>query len=188
MSPILGILASSVQNSIANATSYESIATTTVGSGGAATVTFSSIPATYTHLQLRWIARSDRAAAQDFVDIRLNSDTGANYAAHLLYGDGATASATAYVSNTSVGVIFMPGSTATASVFGVGVMDILDYTNTNKNTTTRVLGGADINGSGRIVLGSGVWMNTAAVTTLTIITDNASTFSQYSSFALYGIK
>lgn len=82
----------------------------------------------------------------------------------------------------------MPGSTATASVFGVGVMDILDYTNTNKYTTTRILGGADINGTGRTVLGSGLWMNTAAVSTLTIITDNASTFSQYSSFALYGIK
>ena len=163
------------------------IATVTVGTAQS-TITFSSIPQNYEHLQLRWLARSDRAAAQDFVDIRLNSDTGANYAAHLLYGDGAAASAAAYVSNTSVGVIFMPGSTATASVFGVGVMDILDYTNTNKYTTSRILGGADINGSGRIVLGSGVWMNTAAVTTLTIITDNASTFSQYSSFALYGIK
>lgn len=169
-------------------TAYDSIATTTVGAGGSSSVTFSSIPATYQHLQLRWIARSDRAAAQDFVDIRFNSDTGANYAAHLLYGDGATASAAAYVSNTSAGVIFMPASTATASVFGTGVMDILDYANTNKYKTTRILGGTDINGSGRIVLGSGVWMNTAAVTTLTIITDNASTYSQYSSFALYGIK
>lgn len=184
LNSIVSILDSGVA---ASTTAYESIATTTLGSS-TSTITFSSIPATYTHLQLRWLARSDRAAAQDFVDIRLNSDTGANYAAHLLYGDGATATSTAYVSNTNVGVIFMPGSTATASVFGVGVMDILDYTNTNKYTTTRILGGADINGSGRIVLGSGVWMNTAAVTTLTIITDNASTFSQYSKFALYGIK
>ena len=189
MSPILGIYASQISGHLwAPSGAYDSIATTTVGSGGASTITFSSIPATYQHLQLRWIARSERAAAQDFVDIRLNSDTGANYAAHLLYGDGATASAAAYVSNTSAGVIFMPASTATASVFGTGVMDILDYANTNKYKTTRILGGADINGSGRSVLGSGVWMNTAAVTTLTIITDNASTYSQYSSFALYGIK
>ena len=186
LNSLIGIIASS-GGAAASTTAYESIATTTVGTS-VSSITFSSIPATYTHLQLRWIARSDRAAAQDFVDIRLNADTGANYAAHLLYGDGATATSTAYVSNTSVGVIFMPGSTATASVFGVGVMDILDYTNTNKYTTTRILGGADINGSGRIVLGSGVWMNTAAVTTLTIISDNASTFSQYSKFALYGIK
>jgi hypothetical protein len=176
-----------VGNSAYNPPAYESIATTTV-STSVSSVTFSSIPSTYTHLQLRWIARSDRAATQDFVDIRLNSDTGANYAAHLLYGDGAAASAAAYVSNTSVGLVFMPAASSTGSVFGVGVMDILDYTNTNKYTTTRVLGGADINGSGRIVLGSGVWMNTAAVTTLTIITDNASTYTQYSKFALYGIK
>ncbi len=184
--PILGIIASSITGGLST-TAYESIATTTV-STSVSSVTFSSIPATYTHLQLRWIARSDRAATQDFVDIRLNSDTGANYAAHLLSGDGAAASAAAYVSNTSVGLIFMPAASSTGSVFGVGVMDILDYTNTNKYTTTRTLGGADINGSGRIVLGSGVWMNTAAVTTLTIITDNASTFTQYSKFALYGIK
>lgn len=185
LSPLIGIIASS--GVAASTSAYDSIATTTV-STSVSSITFSSIPATYTHLQLRWLARSDRAAAQDFVDIRFNSDTGANYAAHLLYGDGSTASSAAYVSNTSVGVIFMPGSTATASVFGVGVMDILDYTNTNKYTTTRILGGADINGTGRSVLGSGVWMNTAAVTSLTIITDNASTFTQYSKFALYGIK
>jgi hypothetical protein len=186
--PLLNSIVSILDSGVAAATSaYESIATTTV-STSVSSITFSSIPATYTHLQLRWIARSDRAATQDFVDIRLNSDTGANYAVHLLYGDGAAASAAAYVSNTSVGLVFMPGATATASVFGVGVMDILDYTNTNKYTTTRILGGADINGSGRIVLGSGVWMNTAAVTTLTIITDNASTYTQYSKFALYGIK
>jgi len=73
MSPILGILASQNYPRINGA--YESIATTTV-STSVSSITFSSIPATYTHLQLRWIARSDRAAAQDFVDIRLNSDRG----------------------------------------------------------------------------------------------------------------
>jgi hypothetical protein len=53
--PILGIIASS-KLTVSN--SYESIATTTVGSGGSATVTFSSIPATYKHLQVRTLIRS----------------------------------------------------------------------------------------------------------------------------------
>ena len=92
MNPILGIIASSM---LGVTSSYESIATTTVGALGASSVTFSSIPSTYKHLQLRWIARSNRVAAQDFVDIRLNSDTGANYSAHLLYGDGSAATSTA---------------------------------------------------------------------------------------------
>ena len=62
---------------------FESIATTTVGSGGIADVTFSSIPATYTHLQLRGIARTNRADSnQDAVVVRFNSDTGNNYSRH----------------------------------------------------------------------------------------------------------
>ena len=75
------------------------------------------------------------------------------------------------------------------NIFGANVLDILDYANTSKYTTARILGGIDINGSGgNIRLDSGVWMNTAAVTSLTISPTTANNFVQYSSFALYGIK
>jgi hypothetical protein len=67
------------------------------------------------------------------------------------------------------------------------VIDILDYANVNKYTTIRVLGGADLNGSGAINLVSGLWMNTAAVTSFLISADSGN-LAQYSSFALYGIK
>jgi hypothetical protein len=78
--------------------------------------------------------------------------------------------------------------TPATNVFGAGVTDILDYTNTSKNTTVRALGGADANGSGSIDLTSAAWLNTNAVTSITLTTNNGSTFTAGSSFALYGIK
>ena len=187
MSPILGIIASSNFQRVTS--SYESIATVTVGSGGSSSISFSSIPATYTHLQVRMLFRDTRAVVGDYASLQFNSDTGSNYALHLLSGSGATAAAAGYSSQTSIDISRVAGSSATASVFGAAILDILDYTNTNKYTTTRSLGGVDNNGSGEIVLNSGLWMNTAAVSTITIKAQAGSAnFEQYSSFALYGIK
>lgn len=176
MSPILGIWASGA--SAAANTSFESIATTTVGAGGAANVTFSSIPSTYTHLQLRIFAIN--ASASGDVYMQLNSDTGSNYYRHFLYGGGTS--------------IISGGSSATAiyaafehSTGGTGITDILDYANTNKYKTTRTLMGDDRNGTGDIALTSGLWLNTNAISTITVLPPSGS-FAQYSSFALYGIK
>jgi hypothetical protein len=63
---------------------FESIATTTVGAGGATTITFSSIPATYQHLQIRVLARTNRSAGVDIMSMRMNGDTGNNYSDHLV--------------------------------------------------------------------------------------------------------
>jgi hypothetical protein len=115
--------------------------------------------------------------------MQLNSDTGSNYARHFLNGNGSTVGAGANSSFTNM----FAGTTANAtSTFGASIIDILDYTNTNKYTTTRSLSGADSNGSGFVQFFSGLWMNTAAVTTITITGD--SNFDQYSQFALYGIR
>jgi hypothetical protein len=162
-------------------TDYESIATVTVGAGGSSTFTFSSIPSTYTHLQVRasWL---NSANSNNW--FRLNGDTGANYAGHELGGDGSSAYASAYSSN-SEGALFAYASTSTAA--GVAVIDILDYNDTNKFKTTRTLSGQDRNGSGLIALRSSLWRSTSAVTSLTFYSQSGS-FSQYSSFALYGIK
>jgi len=161
---------------------YESIATVTVGAGGAATVTFSSIPSTYTHLQIRGIMLSTTA---NHADMQLNGDTGNNYAAHALEGNGSAVSSFAGTSRANMFSIFYTPGTSTG--IGGGVADILDYTNTNKNTTVRSLRGTDNNGSGNLSLISGLWMNTAAVTSITL-TARGGTFAQYSSFALYGIR
>lgn len=186
--PILGIYASSAQPAL-NATSFDSIATITVGAGGAANITFSSIPSTYKHLQIRGISRTDRVSNTDNIHIFLNSDTGSNYAWHQLVGDGSTAAAGGGSStNVNYAAATTLGSTGLANAFGASVIDILDYTNTSKYTTVRSLLGKDSNGGGEVGLRSALWQNTNAVTTVTLIAQTSANISQYSSFALYGIK
>lgn len=163
---------------------FESIATVTVGAGGASDVTFSSIASTYQHLQIRYLMRNGSTTTSR-MRVQLNSDTGSNYAIHLLEGDGSVAAAAAGASQSNT-----LGSASTASSFvGFvgGVIDVLDYANTNKNTTLRSLSGHDRNGAGDISLWSGLWINTAAVTTVRLFIPTF-TFGQYSHFALYGIK
>lgn len=183
--PILGILASSTRVAAGD---FESIATVTVGSGGSSTITFSSIPSTYTHLQVRGIMRTDRASTTDYLYLRFNSDSGSNYAYHRLNGNGSTAGADASSSTTAIIFDRAGAASATASIFGGFVMDILDYANTNKYKVSRSLGGVDTNGGGEIHIESGLWQNTNAITTVTITSGTSSTFQQYSHFALYGIK
>jgi hypothetical protein len=183
MSPILGIYASSMRSG----NSYESIATVTVGSGGASSITFSSIPSTYQHLQIRGIVRSNGGAANNPMYMTLNSDTSANYSWHGLFGDGASASAAASINQSRIDIDRIAEASAGSNIFGSFVTDILDYANTNKFKTTRNLGGIDQNSSGFIFFESGLWRNTNAVSTISFAPPTGS-FVQYSSFALYGIK
>ena len=185
--PILGIIASQDYNRVTN--SYESISTVTV-STAVASVTFSSIPATYKHLQIRYIARTNRADVQDLIRFRFNSDSGTNYAYHWLRGDGSTADASSAASTASPWTAIIAGGNATANIFGTGVTDILDYTSTNKNKTVRTLSGVDTNSAdGRIMFLSNLYFATpAAITSIEIAPNYGTTFSTYSSFALYGIK
>jgi len=189
MTPMLGIMASSISGSKAVTSSYESIATQTVGVLGAVSITFSSIPATYKHLQLRFTARSLDNDTNAFIYMQLNGDTASNYSWHYLRGNNsgsATASGQANVTVMQTGLI--TALTATANVFGIGVVDLLDYGNTNKYKTTRLLNGYDTNASGNIYVESGNWRNTNAITSIILTTSGSLGFDQYSSFALYGIK
>jgi hypothetical protein len=187
---IANLVASIVGAIPVSLTDYESIATFT-NSSSQATITFSSIPSTYTHLQLRVISRSDRAASQDGLRIQINGDSNSsnyvNY--HVLYGDGSSAAAAAVTSGVtpynSIGT--MSAASATSGMFGATVVDILDYKNTNKYKTTRALYGTDQNGSGQVGLVSSLWMSTSAINQIVISQNNGNTV-QYSSFALYGIK
>jgi hypothetical protein len=167
---------------------YESIQTVTVGAGNQASISFTSIPSTYKHLQIRAINRSTRASAFGYWNMSFNSDTtNANYFwGHNLAGSGASAYADTFGSAPGI-VVQMPGASQSANMFGATVIDIPDYGNTNKNKTTRTLNGHDFNGSGYMILSSGLWMSTAAITSITFTDQNAN-FAQYSSFALYGIK
>ena len=180
LNTLAGIIASS-GGAAAAANSYESIATTTVGSGGTSTITFSSIPSTYQHLQIRYIDTTSTAYQNLF--FRCNSDTASNYQAHRLFGTGSSVSSdtdqTTYMN--------MGRSGYDSSSFAAGVVDVLDYADTNKYKTFRTLYGTDGNGAGAIFFSSGNWRSTSAISTITI-TSAAGNFNQYSSFALYGIK
>jgi hypothetical protein len=162
-------------------TSYESIMTTTLGSSQA-TIDFTSIPSTYKHLQLRILGK---ATASAYLKTTFNgSATG--YADHYIDANGASVSAGADTATTYISTFGAIANT-TASVFGVTIIDILDYANTNKNKTMRALSGVDYNGSGTVDFSSGLWANTAAINQITMVL-NTGSFAQYSSFALYGIK
>jgi hypothetical protein len=190
MTPILGILASGISGNLwAPGKDFDSIATVTVGSGGSSSISFTSIPSTYKHLQVRLIGRDNRSLFRDFFGINFNSDTGNNYAGHSLSGDGSSASASGYSTFGEIQFLAVSASNANnASGFGACVIDILDYQNTNKYKTVRGLGGYDDNGQGVVQFQSGLWQNTNAITQIDITPGSGTSFSQYSSFALYGIK
>ena len=168
---------------------YDSLGAVVLSSS-ASDITFSNIPATYTHLQIRGIARSTRSNSNNNLYIGFNGDTTTgNYNAHYLLGDGTSASGSQLSGITGMGSIYSVNvaATSTASVFGGIVIDILDYANTNKNKTMRAFSGYDANGSGNVALFSGLWMNTVAVTSINLRT-YYDQYATYSSFALYGIK
>ena len=173
---------------------FQSIATVIVPSGGQASVTFSNIPQNFTHLQVRVFAQITRATyGTSNLSLRLNGDTGSNYSVHDIYGNGSSAYGENGSSQNQILWQDSYGTSATTNIFGAGIIDIFDYANINKYKTVRSLSGVDVNGTsynanGYLTFGSGLWMNTSAVTSLTFGYGNGSGFSQYSSFALYGIK
>jgi len=181
---ISGLLAGGVA---ASTTSYESIATVTVGAGGSTSISFSSIPSTFKHLQIRAITRdTDTGGFGLTTTMNFNGDTGANYSWHWLYGNGSSAAANSGSSATTTALGWTTGTAGTANTYAATVIDILDYADTNKYKTNRLLYGIDLNGSGGVWLSSGAWRSTSAVNSITL--NQTTKFAQYSSFALYGIK
>jgi hypothetical protein len=164
-------------------TSYESIATVTVGSGGAANVEFTSIPSTFEHLQLRMIGRT---TSSPFAKVQYNSDTTAsNYRSHFIYGNGSSVVAT----NTAdiAYIAYLSTSGNQANEFGDAVTDILDYKNTNKYKTARSINGNEQGSGGFVILFSHLWESTSAITAIKILPASGD-FEQNTKIALYGIK
>ena len=110
---------------------FESIATTTIGTTSTSSITFTSIPQNYTHLQIRGITLTSNNYGSD-VKMNFNSDTGNNYSVHGLYGQGSGATASYSALSNGYVIVGLQGQTAGPSPF---VTDILDYTNTNKFKT-----------------------------------------------------
>jgi hypothetical protein len=183
---------SSASNSVTPtlANSYESIATATA-SGSLNSITFSSIPGTYTHLQLRGISGTTSSSTDvGYIQLLLNSDSGTNYSRHQLYGT--TSVIYSYGAADNPQYVF--GSSyrfATASsIASPAIIDVLDYANTNKYKTLRSLSGTSSNTTGTSMVGmfSTVWRSTSAITSITIKVDSGITLQNGTTFALYGIK
>jgi hypothetical protein len=189
MTPILGIMASSISGSKISTAAFESIQTITL-STAASNITFNSIVGTYKSLQIRYLAKTSRALVNDSAKIEINGDTTTtNYRSHSLNGD----SANVYAETTANAIALggFPGNT-NASMFGVGVLDFIDYSNTSKYKTIRSFEGFDQNspasGNKWIGIDSGLWMSTAAITSIKITPNIGPNFVTGSTFALYGIK
>jgi hypothetical protein len=170
-------------------TSFESIAIAT-GTGSSPTITFSSIPQNYKHLQLRVLVRSTEAGAgKSNLIIKLNNDsTTANYRTHELNGNGVSISATSTTG--SSGLRFndtLSRGGQPANVMAIQIIDIQNYKSAT-NRTVRMFSGMDANDSSGILgLYSGLYLSTTAITQIdyTCPDGNLSTTSK---FALYGIK
>jgi hypothetical protein len=117
----------------------------------------------------------------------LNSDTASNYSQHQLAGSGSAASAEGFSSQSSMYTGLYPAASSTANIFGTAIIDILDYKDTNKYKTIRTLSGSDLNGSGYIVLRSGSWRSTSAVTSIQLPI-GAGNYAVGSVFELFGIR
>jgi hypothetical protein len=168
----------------AAAGAYESIATATPS--GTNTVSFTSIPSTYTSLQIR-ISLITNTGGGSLRGNFNNDTTSANYIGHYLVGDGSSVFAG---SNTGVGWLAM-GFTYNGMITtypNVTIIDIHDYASTTKNKTVRVFSGADQNASGGATdLISGLWMSTSAINRIDLVTGSGQ-YQTGSTVSLYGIK
>ena len=149
----------------------------TTASGSTSSVEFTNIPQTFTHLQIRLFAKTASTAAFDSIAMNINGASGE--ARHDVYGTGASVGS----SNAGTSLFVYVGGSAQ---FGVGIIDILDYTNTNKTKVSRSICGVDNNGSGLVALTSGLKLSTTAISSLTFIA-GVPNLAAGSRFDLYGI-
>jgi hypothetical protein len=169
----------------------EAIATTYL-EADAASITFSGITGTYEHLQLAGNARCTGTGTALFNwQIEFNGSAGTAYSAHSMqFYD------TSIYAKRSTGTAFVTlnsqasGDGIQSTDYGLFIIDILDYANTNKNTTCQTTSGAALTqdaGTVRIAFGSGLWDNTAAVTQIKL-TPSSGSMQRGSEFTLYGLK
>ena len=160
--------------------SYESIATVTLGSSATA-ITFSSIPSTYKSLQLRGQLKPNGSSTN--LSITFNGAS-TNYRSHYIEADNSAV----YAGSLALSYLLNGGNGTGTTYFGAHIFDIHDYASTTKTKVTRGFGGWDANGTGAVWLTSGLWNDTAAITSITLGVDNGSNINTGSTFALYGIK
>lgn len=172
--------------------------TNTIGSRGwemdtlltapAASVTF-TVPQYARHLRVVWYARSDRAAATDSIQLRINGDAGANYGYQYVQGAGAAANVVEATGATNIVLGAIPAATATANYFGTGVLFIPHYAYAAGTHQVDVLSGlawAFAAGNRRSFAIHGDYQTAAAVTSV-VIYASAGNFIANTRITCYGI-
>lgn len=170
MTPIIGTIASSYAQS-GNFDSIQSVKLTSTSSG----VTFSNIPQTYKHLQLRC------SQSEGLYLLTFNNVTSGVYSRAFGYGDGGTTSAIVSSAQTSINVMEF----GNAGNQAINIIDILEYSSTSKTKTYYALCGKSGVGGGEIVIATGNFNNSNGITSIEITGGTAAVGSV---FSLYGIK
>ncbi len=166
------------------ATTYEAIATVTVGAGGASSISFSSIPSTFTDLAVKISARTkwSNGVNADGINIRPNGSTSSRTAIRL-YGSGSAAG-----SDTNINPIAASNASSTASTFGNAEIYIPNYAG-SANKSMSIDGVSETNATTTYAgFAAFLWSNTSAITSLELYPENGTLLSQYSTATLYGIK
>ena len=165
------------------ASSRTLISTVTVGSGGSATIGFSSIPSTYTHLSLKLSGRTDNSSSTLLITFNGSS---ANLSSTVMYGTGSATGT--YLSSTNLEIPTLNWSTTTSNTFNNMDMLIANYTE-SVHKLTRIDGAQETNATTTAFNShqAGLWANNSAITQITL-TPAAGSFVQYSTASLYGIK
>jgi hypothetical protein len=180
----LGIFSAAGAGGVVAGGDYELIATA-FGTGSSGVIDFTSIPATYKHLQIRYTAKNSSSATQ--MNITMNGVTSGVYMRHSLVSGGPSVVSNASgTSQTAIQLISSMSNSTTANAVNAGVIDILDYSSSTKNTTIRGLYGMNDNAIA-ICLSSGLYNETTAVSSITL-TASANNFASLSRFSLYGIR
>ena len=163
---------------------FELISANTLAST-TASVTFSSIPQTYTDLCIKASVRGLNSAVYQFASITFNGST-SGYSGKRIEGNGS--SATSYGgSSTGVDINFGAGANATASTFGNAEVYIPNYTGSSYKSVSSDIVGENNATAAYSVLAADLWSNTAAITSITI-TGLSASFVANSTFYLYGVK
>ena len=166
----------------------EAIATTYL-EADVASVTFSSIPATYEHLQVRISDRAAGATTGQAYYIEFNGSAGTAYSSHMISGVSTSAWANALTGEAYIKIWDgTHGSSTDASEYAPMILDVLDYANTNKNTTVEFAWCQSLtNSNNRVAFGSGLWDSTVAITQIKFTPSNGN-MVRGSEFTLYGIQ
>lgn len=171
------------------ATTYTLISSITVGSGGSASVEFTSIPATYTDLKVVMSVRDSGASLERNIRLTFNSVGGTSYSQRLLYGNGSSAASYSASSAAFISSFYASAANATASTFASNEIYIPNYTSSN-NKSVSIDSVIENNGSSTSMgLSAGLFSDSGVISSIKFIPDNpGDTYVQYSTFYLYGIK